>query len=73
MPTQAANDERYDCIDLNSSDVAALEELPHMCPARAEYVVNGRPWKSANELVKIHGIGQARMQDIIDSQRLCSI
>lgn len=53
MPTQAANDERYDCIDLNSSDVSTLEQLPHIDPARAEHVMDGRPWKSIAKLVNI--------------------
>ncbi|QFT86675.1 Endonuclease/Exonuclease/phosphatase family protein [Halomonas sp. THAF12] len=60
-----------DCIDLNSASASQLDELPNVGPARAEDIIDGRSWGSADELVGIDGIGPARMQEIQDSGLLC--
>ncbi|MDR5888033.1 MULTISPECIES: endonuclease/exonuclease/phosphatase family protein [Halomonas] len=60
------------CIDLNASSVAMLERLPHIGPARAESIVDGRPWAGSGELSRIDGIAVGRLADIRDSGRLCS-
>ena len=48
-------------VNLNTADVAALEELPGIGPATAKAIVDGRPWKSVEELDKIKGLGKARI------------
>lgn len=61
-----------DCIDLNSASVERLNELPHVGPARAEDIVDGRPWESPDELTEVSGIGGGRLDDILESGLLCS-
>lgn len=70
--TAAANDASYgDCIDLNRSSVGELDELPHVGEARARAIIDGRPWQNPQGLTRIRGIGEARMNDILQSGLLC--
>lgn len=61
------------CIDLNGSPEGALEGLPHIGPARAALVADGRPWASVASLKNISGLGPARVTDIRESGLLCSL
>jgi len=61
------------CIDLNESPEGALEGLPHIGPARAELVAEGRPWGSVAALKDIDGLGPARVADIRESGLLCPL
>ena len=60
-----------DCIDLNTSSVSRLDELPHIGPARARDIVEERPWASADHLTRVNGLGTARVQEIQASDLLC--
>lgn len=62
---------RPDCIDLNTSDVPGLDELPQVGPARAEDIVEGRPWQTSGHLIRISGLGAARVENIQSSGLLC--
>ncbi|WP_245791860.1 hypothetical protein [Modicisalibacter ilicicola] len=44
-----------------------------MGPARAEDIIEGRPWLAWKELTDIRGIGEGRLNEIFDSDLLCSI
>lgn len=59
-----------ECIDLNTSSVSR-DKLPHIGPARAEDIVEARPWASADHLTCVNGIGTARVQEIQASDLLC--
>jgi len=60
-----------DCIDLNASRVSLLDELPHIGPARAEDIVEARPWASTDHLTRINGLGTAKVHEIQVSNLLC--
>ncbi|SEL95319.1 helix-hairpin-helix domain-containing protein [Halomonas daqiaonensis] len=62
---------RPDCIDLNTSRGSRLDQLPHIGPARAEDIVEERPWASADHLTRVNGLGTARVQEIQASDLLC--
>ena len=62
-----------ECIDLNTASVAQLDELPHVGPARAADIVDGRPWASVGELVAVDGIGSGRLAAIRSSGLLCGL
>ncbi|MFU8815171.1 MAG: helix-hairpin-helix domain-containing protein [Pseudomonadales bacterium] len=66
----AAND-AGDCIDLNRSDFEALQALPHIGPARARAIIDGRPWEDAEQLQRIAGIGGERLAEIVACGLLC--
>jgi endonuclease/exonuclease/phosphatase family metal-dependent hydrolase len=59
------------CIDLNQSSHEALTELPHVGPARAQQIIEARPWTSPAELVRVSGLGDGRVQEIKASGILC--
>lgn len=48
-----------------------LQGLPHIGSARAEAIIQGRPWAGVAELVQLSGIGPARMAGIRNSKILC--
>jgi competence protein ComEA len=53
-------------VNLNTADLSALEDLPGIGPATAKAIVEGRPWKSVDELDKIKGLGKARIAALKD-------
>jgi competence protein ComEA len=53
-------------VNLNTAELAALEDLPGIGPATAKAIVEGRPWKSVDELDKIKGLGKARIAALKD-------
>ena len=48
-------------VNLNTAELAELEDLPGIGAATAKAIVAGRPWKSVDELDKIRGLGKARI------------
>lgn len=65
----AANDS---CIDLNRSNASTLAELPHIGTARANRIIESRPWRDVRNLTNLNGIGNGRLGDILDSGLLCT-
>lgn len=61
------------CIDLNRASAKQLEELVHVGHARAKAIINGRPWHSVNELVRVKGLGRADVGDIVASGQICPL
>ncbi|MFW2132538.1 endonuclease/exonuclease/phosphatase family protein [Ectothiorhodospira haloalkaliphila] len=59
------------CIDLNESSRSALTRLPHVGPARADQIVDGRPWGGVGDLESVRGLGGERVRDISQSGLLC--
>ena len=53
-------------VNLNTAELAALEDLPGIGPATAKAIVDGRPWKSVDELDKIRGLGKNRIAALRD-------
>lgn len=73
LPTIAANDPTYDCIEINDSSAGELARLPHIGEARAQAIIDGRPWAKTQALTAIRGLGDARVKDIHHSGLLCTI
>ncbi|MCM2132240.1 helix-hairpin-helix domain-containing protein [Larsenimonas rhizosphaerae] len=70
---QPANAPKSDCIDLNTGSARELDELPNVGPARAQAIIEGRPWSSIRELTRVNGIGHASMSEIHDSHLVCPL
>ena len=59
------------CIDLNAASAEILTQLPHIGPARALAIINGRPWQKLEDLVRIRGITLARVAEMQATGLLC--
>lgn len=49
-------------VDLNDAPVEALDALPGIGPATARAIVAGRPYRAVDELLRVRGIGAARLR-----------
>jgi len=67
----AANEPAFDCLDLNHGTLEQLQQIPHIGPARAQEIIDGRPWQSVSSLSALSGIGPARLADIHKSGIVC--
>lgn len=59
------------CIDINNAPIEELEKIIHIGPERAKEVMEGRPYQSVDDLIKIKGIGKARIADIKEQDLAC--
>ena len=53
-------------ININTADKAMLEALPDIGPVKAQAIINGRPYKSVEDIMKISGIKQKTFDAIKD-------
>jgi competence protein ComEA len=53
-------------VDLNTADQKALESLPGIGPALAKKIMEGRPFKSVDDLSRIKGMTKAKIDAIKD-------
>jgi|SRR5690625_8941 len=59
------------CVDINSASISELQEIIHIGEKRAEQLIELRPFNNVSELERINGIGQARMDDIMEENKAC--
>ncbi len=57
------------CVNLNTATLAQLDSLSGIGPAYAQKIIDGRPYSSIGEVVKVKGIGTKTYEKIKD--RLC--
>ena len=51
-------------INLNTATAAELEALPGIGPVIARRIIEGRPYRSVEELERVKGIGRRRLEEI---------
>ena len=61
------------CVDLNRAGAEQLASLVHIGAARAQAVIEGRPWVSVADLQRIRGLGPARVADIQAQGEVCPL
>ncbi|RQD69400.1 MAG: MBL fold metallo-hydrolase, partial [Tindallia sp. MSAO_Bac2] len=53
-------------VNINTASFEELQEIVHIGEARAQEIINLRPFTSLDQLTQVTGIGPARLQDIKD-------
>jgi competence protein ComEA len=53
-------------ININTADKATLDALPEIGPVKAQAIIDGRPYKSIEDIMKIKGIKQKTFDKIKD-------
>lgn len=64
ITSQRAPESAPICIDINRADIEALRQIVHIDLERASQIISLRPFGSVDELVRVRGIGPARLADI---------
>nr|WP_209464224.1 MBL fold metallo-hydrolase [Virgibacillus natechei] len=59
------------CMDINDASIDEVQEITHIGPARAQDLIDLRPFDSVDDLDSINGLGPARISDIKDEGIAC--
>jgi competence ComEA-like helix-hairpin-helix protein len=51
-------------LDINTASIAALQNIPGVGPAMAKRIIAARPFRNADELSKVKGIGEAKYKKL---------
>jgi len=51
-------------VDVNTASIEALQNIPGVGPAMAKRIIAARPFKTADDLSKVKGIGKAKYQKL---------
>ena len=51
-------------LNVNTATASELEALPGIGPVIARRIVEGRPYRSVQELERVKGIGRKRLEEI---------
>lgn len=63
------------CIDINGASFVELQEIIHIGPDRAQHIIDLRriqPFRSVDDLIRVDGIGPARLADIKAQGKACT-
>lgn len=63
----------WTCVDINTSPRERLMEIVHIGEQRVEYLIAHRPYTHIEQLVRISGIAERRLADIIEQGIVCPI
>ena len=70
-PTATTTAPSANCIDINTADLDALDQIIHIGPSRAADIIALRPFASVADLTRVSGISTTRLADIVDQGLAC--
>lgn len=59
------------CININTASISELDEIKWVGPTTAQYIIDARPFDSIDDLIRVSGIGEVKLQDIKDQGLAC--
>jgi len=60
-----------DCVDINTADSDALDRIVNVGPSRAAQIIDLRPFASVQDLIRVSGIGEVTLGEILDQGLAC--
>lgn len=60
-----------DCVNVNVASPEELRRIIHIDEVRAQDLISKRPFGSVADLVRVTGIGQERLADIVEQGLAC--
>ncbi len=66
VPTDPDPDPGPERVNINTASLEDLQRIVHIGLARAQEIIDLRPFCCLDDLVRVTGIGPARVQDIKD-------
>lgn len=61
-----------ECIDINTASAEELREIIHIDEDRSQQIISLRPFSSIDDLVRVNGIANERLQDIRRQGAACA-
>lgn len=71
QPSTSAHTNGSSCININEASFEELQNIKHVGVDRAEQIIHLRPFQSVSDLIKVKGIGESRLNDIIQENIAC--
>lgn len=69
---EPADKDSSSCVDINEASVAELTEIKHIGEKRAEELMELRPFDSIDDLSRVSGIDDVRLEEIIAEEIACT-
>lgn len=60
------------CININTATHEELQKIKHIGDKLADLIIEARPFQSMDDLTTVKGIGDSRLQDIIEENLACT-
>lgn len=60
------------CINLNEATAEEIQKITHIGEKLANEIIQNRPFNEVEDLLKVKGIGQSRLNDIIEQDLICT-
>lgn len=70
-PTNNNGKSQGACININTANLEELQKIIHFGPARSEEIIRLRPFSSVDDLTRVNGIANARLNDIKSQGLAC--
>ena len=49
-------------VNVNTASLAELVTLPHISETKAQAIIDGRPWSTVDDLIRVYGIGPKTLE-----------